>query len=103
VASIKKNTEEKPYSAVRGQFLTLPIVATLIMVNMKMERTRFGFIMGHYNLSFGFICHEIQGNSEPFFDFGAEGNIGTSILLRRKVKKKPEELEYLANKPETQV
>jgi hypothetical protein len=56
-----------------------------------------------FNLSFGFIYHEIQGNFELIFAFGAEGNIGTSILPRRKSKKEPKELEYQANKPKTQV
>lgn len=59
-------------------------------------------ISGHNNLSFGLIHQKIQGNSESFFDFGAKGNIGTSNLPRRKVKKTPEE-EYQANKHKTQV
>jgi len=31
------------------------------------------------NLSVGFICYEIHVNSDHFFDFGAEVNIGTMI------------------------
>ena len=41
--------------------------------------------------------------SSIFLHFGAEGNIGTSILPRRKGKKIPKELENQTNKPETQV
>ena len=33
-ARIKKKTAEKPYSAVSGQFFTLPIAATLIMATV---------------------------------------------------------------------
>ena len=41
--------------------------------------------------------------SSIFLHFGAESNIGTSILPRRKVKKMPKELEAQANEPKTQV
>jgi len=41
--------------------------------------------------------------SSIFLRFGAEDNIGTSILPRRKCKKMPKELEYHADKPKTQV
>ena len=55
------------------------------------------------NLSFGFCCFDIQEDFEHIFAFGAEGNIGTSILPRRKGKKMPKELEYHANKLKIQV
>ncbi len=41
--------------------------------------------------------------SSIFLRFGAESNIGTSILPRRKVKKMPKEIEAQANEPKTQV
>ncbi len=41
--------------------------------------------------------------SSIFLHFGVEDNIGTSILLRRKVKKMPKEIEYQANKLKVQV